>query len=234
MICFFGDGASNEGAFHESINMASVWKLPVIYLCENNQYGMSNSVGNAMSARQMIDRAPGYGIPGKQVDGMDVLAVYEAVSEAAEYVPGGQRPDPDRRPDLSLSGALEERPAALSHEGRGRGLEAARRDRRVRALPARGGHRHAGRTRRTQGEGRCSDRRSDRLRRRRPRAAGGAPDPRRVRRGPGRAGPAGAACLPKWASATFGTATRINPARGRPRDHLLRGAARGDGPGAGL
>ncbi len=92
VICFFGDGASNEGAFHESINMASVWKLPVIYLCENNQYGMSNSVKNAMSARQMIDRAPGYGIPGKQVDGMDVLAVYEAISEAAEYVRAGNGP----------------------------------------------------------------------------------------------------------------------------------------------
>lgn len=91
-ICFFGDGASNEGAFHESINMASVWKLPVIYLCENNQYGMSNSVKHAMSARQVIDRAPGYGIPGRQVDGMDVVAVFQAVREAAEYVRAGNGP----------------------------------------------------------------------------------------------------------------------------------------------
>jgi 2-oxoisovalerate dehydrogenase E1 component len=91
-ICFFGDGASNEGAFHESINMASVWKLPVIYLCENNQYGMSMSVRRANSSADIADRAVGYGIPGETVDGMDPLAVYEAVKRAAQHARSGKGP----------------------------------------------------------------------------------------------------------------------------------------------
>jgi 2-oxoisovalerate dehydrogenase E1 component len=91
-ICFFGDGASNEGAFHESINMASVWKLPVIYVCENNQYGMSMSVRRANSSADIADRAVGYGIPGETVDGMDPLAVYEAVKRAVEHARSGKGP----------------------------------------------------------------------------------------------------------------------------------------------
>jgi 2-oxoisovalerate dehydrogenase E1 component len=91
-ICFFGDGASNEGAFHESINMASVWKLPVIYVCENNQYGMSMSVKRANSSADIADRAVGYGIPGETVDGMDPLAVYEAVKRAVQHARSGQGP----------------------------------------------------------------------------------------------------------------------------------------------
>jgi pyruvate dehydrogenase E1 component alpha subunit len=91
-ICFFGDGASNEGAFHESINMSSVWKLPVIYLCENNQYGMSMSVKLANSAADIADRAIGYGIPGETVDGMDVLAVYETVKRAVAQARAGNGP----------------------------------------------------------------------------------------------------------------------------------------------
>jgi len=91
-ICFFGDGASNEGAFHESINMAAVWKLPVIYLCENNQYGMSMSVKRANSAADIADRAVAYGIPGDTVDGMDALAVYEAVQRAVVHARAGSGP----------------------------------------------------------------------------------------------------------------------------------------------
>ena len=91
-ICFFGDGASNEGAFHESINMAAIWKLPVIYLCENNQYGMSMSVKRGMSAADISDRAVAYGIPGEAVDGMDPLAVYEAVKRAVAHARSGNGP----------------------------------------------------------------------------------------------------------------------------------------------
>jgi pyruvate/2-oxoglutarate/acetoin dehydrogenase E1 component len=91
-ICFFGDGASNEGAFHESINMASVWKLPVIYLCENNQYGMSMSLRRANSSRDIADRAIAYGIPGETVDGMDPVAVYEAVKRAVTHARSGKGP----------------------------------------------------------------------------------------------------------------------------------------------
>ncbi len=86
VVCFFGDGAINEGTFHESVNMASVWKLPVIYVCENNQYGMSMNVHRSTNLEDLSERARAYGIPGKRVDGNDVLAVYEAVTEARQYV----------------------------------------------------------------------------------------------------------------------------------------------------
>jgi pyruvate dehydrogenase E1 component alpha subunit len=92
VLCFFGDGASNEGAFHESVNMAAVWKLPVVYICENNQYAMSMPVGRGVSAAHVSDRAPGYGIPGELVDGMDVLAVYRAVQRAVAHARSGAGP----------------------------------------------------------------------------------------------------------------------------------------------
>lgn len=80
-VCFFGDGASNRGTFHESINMASIWKLPVVYVCENNMYGISFSQRNSMNVVDISERAAGYGIPGVTVDGNDVVAVYEAATE---------------------------------------------------------------------------------------------------------------------------------------------------------
>jgi 2-oxoisovalerate dehydrogenase E1 component len=92
VVCYFGDGASNEGAFHESINMATIWKLPVVYFCENNQYAMSMPVGRGVSATHISDRAAGYGIPGQVVDGMDVLAVYRAVKQAVAHARSGAGP----------------------------------------------------------------------------------------------------------------------------------------------
>ncbi len=89
---FFGDGASNEGNFHESLNMAAVWKLPVVFVCENNQYGMSMSVKKGNSAAAIADRAVAYGIPGERVDGMDLLAVYRAAARAVEHARSGQGP----------------------------------------------------------------------------------------------------------------------------------------------
>jgi pyruvate dehydrogenase E1 component alpha subunit len=86
VICFFGDGAINEGTFHESLNLASVWKLPVIYLCENNQYGMSMSTRRATNVDDLSVRASAYGIPGRTIDGNDIFAVYDAVHEAKAYV----------------------------------------------------------------------------------------------------------------------------------------------------
>jgi pyruvate dehydrogenase E1 component alpha subunit len=86
VVCFFGDGAINEGTFHESVNMASVWKLPVIYICENNQYGMSMSIHRSTNLEDLSERAKAYGIPGRRVDGNDVFAVYEAAKEARQHV----------------------------------------------------------------------------------------------------------------------------------------------------
>jgi len=92
VLTLFGDGASNEGAFHESLNMASIWNLPVIYLCENNQYAMSMAFEKAFKVEQISDRASAYGIPGVTIDGNDVLAVYQAVQEAAERARSGHGP----------------------------------------------------------------------------------------------------------------------------------------------
>jgi pyruvate dehydrogenase E1 component alpha subunit len=84
VACFFGEGASNQGTFHESINMASLWKLPVIFVCENNLYAMGTRQSRAMAVENIADRAIAYGIPSEVVDGNDVLAVYEATQEAVE------------------------------------------------------------------------------------------------------------------------------------------------------
>jgi len=85
VVCFFGDGASNEGTFHESINLASVWKLPIVFACVNNCYGMSMKVTASMNITDIALRASSYGIPGMTVDGNDVLAVYAAAQEAREH-----------------------------------------------------------------------------------------------------------------------------------------------------
>ncbi len=91
-VSFFGDGAANEGAFHESLNQAGVWKLPVIYVCENNLYGFSVPFGVASSVPDIAVRAAGYGFPGALVDGMDVLAVYAATVEAVARARAGEGP----------------------------------------------------------------------------------------------------------------------------------------------
>ncbi|HUW15190.1 MAG TPA: thiamine pyrophosphate-dependent enzyme, partial [Anaerolineae bacterium] len=92
VICFFGDGASNTGNFHESLNMAGLWNLPVVYIIENNLYGMSVPLDKACSQLNLADRSCAYGIPGEVVDGMDVLAVREAVERAIERARRGEGP----------------------------------------------------------------------------------------------------------------------------------------------
>ncbi|MEH6995613.1 thiamine pyrophosphate-dependent dehydrogenase E1 component subunit alpha [Neobacillus drentensis] len=92
VICFFGDGATNEGAFHESLNLASIWKLPVIFFCENNQYGMSGPVKEMMNVENIADRALSYGIPGKTIDGNNIIEVINATAEAVERARKGEGP----------------------------------------------------------------------------------------------------------------------------------------------
>lgn len=91
-VCFFGDGAVNVGPFHESLNMASIWKLPVVYVCENNQYAMSTSVQKATAVRDIAVRGQSYDMPGVVVDGNDVIAVFETVSEAVNRARRGDGP----------------------------------------------------------------------------------------------------------------------------------------------
>ena len=90
--CFFGDGASNEGAFHEAINMGALWKLPAIYVCENNLYGASTHVSKVMKLKNVADRAAAYGIPGEVVDGNDVIEVHSAVKGAVDRARKGNGP----------------------------------------------------------------------------------------------------------------------------------------------
>ena len=91
-ISFFGDGASNEGAFHEAANMAALYKLPVIFLCENNGYGEYTAQKDHQAIVDVADRAAGYGMPGVVVDGMDAVAVYEAAGAAIERARAGDGP----------------------------------------------------------------------------------------------------------------------------------------------
>jgi pyruvate dehydrogenase E1 component alpha subunit len=86
VVSFFGDGALNEGVFHESLNLASIWDLPVVFVCENNQYAMSYSRKKAFKIDDLSKRAEAYGIPGKTVDGNDVFDVYETAQWARDYV----------------------------------------------------------------------------------------------------------------------------------------------------
>ncbi|MHB0869428.1 MAG: thiamine pyrophosphate-dependent dehydrogenase E1 component subunit alpha [Chloroflexota bacterium] len=91
-LTFFGDGASNRGDFHESLNLASVYKLPVVFVCENNLYALSMSISRHLPVANVADRAAGYGMPGVTVDGNDVVAVYEAMQQAIARARAGEGP----------------------------------------------------------------------------------------------------------------------------------------------
>ncbi len=92
VLCVFGDGATNNGYFHEALNMAKLWQVPVVFLCENNFYGMGTAVDRASAVREMIRKAAPYDIPAEQVDGMDVLAVREATARAVGHARRGDGP----------------------------------------------------------------------------------------------------------------------------------------------
>ena len=91
-VCFFGDGASNEGTFHESLNLAAVWKLPVVFVCENNGYGEFTPMHTVTSVRDIAQRAQSYNIPGKIVDGNDLMEVFAQASEAIARARAGEGP----------------------------------------------------------------------------------------------------------------------------------------------
>lgn len=111
-LAFFGDSASNQGTFHESINMAAAWKLPVVYLCENNQYGVSVNIHTVTNTDCIAVRAKGYDIPGVTVDGNDPLKVYEAVKEAVQRAREGNGPSIVECKTYRMRGHYEGDPAA--------------------------------------------------------------------------------------------------------------------------
>ena len=92
IVCYFGDGAVAQGEFHESMNLAALWKLPVVYICENNRYAMGTSIERALAQTEIWRFGHAYGIPGEAVDGMDVLAVREAVGRAVDRARREQAP----------------------------------------------------------------------------------------------------------------------------------------------
>ena len=92
VLCFFGDGAVNEGAFHEALNVSALWGLPVVYVIENNRYGMGTSLDRASSVKDLYQRGSAYGIPRRDVDGMDLLTVREALGEAIDRARKEKRP----------------------------------------------------------------------------------------------------------------------------------------------
>jgi pyruvate dehydrogenase E1 component alpha subunit len=92
VLCYFGDGTTNIGYFHEALNLAGVWNLPIVWVAENNMYGMGTAVDRASAVSQLIQKASAYGMEGKRVDGMDVVAVYEATCEALNRVRAGGGP----------------------------------------------------------------------------------------------------------------------------------------------
>ena len=91
-LVFFGDGASNQGACHESMNLAALWKLPVIFVCENNQFAVTTSYKDSVSVENISDRASAYNMPGLTIDGQDVMAMYEATNEAVIRARNGEGP----------------------------------------------------------------------------------------------------------------------------------------------
>jgi len=116
-LCFFGDGAVNEGAFHEALNVSALWDLPVVYIIENNRYGMGTSIDRASSVKDLYQRASAYGIPRREINGMDLLAVRNAVTEAIE------RARTEKRPTLLEAETYRYRGHSMSDPGKYRTKE---------------------------------------------------------------------------------------------------------------
>ena len=112
-ICMFGDGATNIGYFHEALNLSKVWNLPVLWVCENNQYGMGTSVERASAVSEIRQKAEGYGMPNDRVDGMDVMEVREAAEQDHREIRAGSGPQFLEIDDLPLPRAFDGRPGTL-------------------------------------------------------------------------------------------------------------------------
>ena len=144
ILCFFGDGSVPQGEFHESMNLASLWKLPVVFICENNRYAMGTAIQRALAQTDISKYAEAYAMPGEACDGMDVLAVRECVGRAVARARESKAPTLVEARTYRFRGPLHagSRRGRVPHEGRGRGGEASRSDRRpARAAPRGGGAR---------------------------------------------------------------------------------------------
>ena len=127
-LCFFGDGAINQGAFHEALNLAALFKLPVIFICENNLFAMGTSVKRSTSLKQIVDRAEGYDIPGEIIDGMNFREVRDKLWRDRRFDPQGSASGVCRGPHLSLSRPFDVRSGELSDQGGAGEISAGRSD----------------------------------------------------------------------------------------------------------
>ena len=133
-ICYFGDGAMNQGSLHEAFNMAGLWKLPVIYVVENNMMSMGTQLHRHSCLLDLTVRCgTAYGIPGYSIDANDIELVAKTTRECAAEGPGRRRPELHRDEDLPLPRPLDERPGEVPDQGRARGRQGPRPDRGLRA-----------------------------------------------------------------------------------------------------
>ena len=137
VIAYFGEGASNTGDFHEALNFAGVQRLPILFICENNQYAYSVPLEKSMAIDDVADRAEGYGFDGVAINGNDVLAVYQATQGALARARERRRPDAHRVQDLPLARPLRARQGVLPDRRRAGDVEEPRSDSDVHDLPAR-------------------------------------------------------------------------------------------------
>ena len=128
VVAYFGEGASNTGDFHEALNFAGVQQLPIVFICENNQYAYSVPIEKSMAIDDVADRAEGYGFDGVAINGNDVLAVYQATQGALARARARRRPDAHRVQDLPLARPLRARQGVLPHRRRARDVEEPRSD----------------------------------------------------------------------------------------------------------
>ena len=175
-LCFFGDGSVAQGAFHEGVALAALWRLPVVFICENNLYSMGTPLYRSLSVADVSQKALGYGIARDRFDGDDVIRVRDRVAEAVRRARNESMPTLIEISDLPLSRPLDVGRRPLPDEGRGRGVEEARPDH-LRPRPARAREDRREGDRRHRGEGHGRDRRRREVRRREPRAGLRAPAP---------------------------------------------------------
>ena len=153
-LCQFGDGAANQGTFGEALNLAALWKLPVVFMVTNNQFGMGTALERHSAVTDLHKRGEGFGVPGMRCDGMDVLDTFNVTREALRARPRGASADARRGDHLPLPRALDGRPRGVPHQGAGRGVAPARPDQLVRPAPGRRGRDRRARPRRARRPGR--------------------------------------------------------------------------------
>ena len=146
ILSMMGDGATNQGTFGETMNLAALWKLPVVFVIINNQFGMGTALHRHSAVTDLSLKSEGFGVPGTRCDGMDVLDVHSVVTERAALRARGAQAAARRGRHLPLPRPLDGRPRGVPHQGRGRGVARARPDQGVRRPPRRRGRARRRRT----------------------------------------------------------------------------------------